>query len=126
MIRVSPRGDRTHKTVEEPSTTATSPAASRNTSSAAETPEQPRPDSVTGPVAPTAAAAGMHRPVTMSRLDTGLLHDWQQRNLSASLPLALRQLENAGNLDNVRLAVRSADRQPRSDGTDSRDGATPT
>jgi uncharacterized protein len=104
---------------------ATSPAASRNTSSAAGTPEQPRPDSVTGPVVPT-AAAGMHRPVTMSRLDTGLLHDWQQRNLSASLPLALRQLENAGNLDNVRLAVRSADHQPRSDGADSQDGATPT
>jgi DUF1680 family protein len=32
------------------------------------------------------------------------LHQWQLRNRAASLPLALRQLEAAGNLDNVRLA----------------------
>jgi uncharacterized protein len=38
----------------------------------------------------------------------GLLHRWQQRNLTSSLPLALRQLQDAGNLDNLRLAVRSA------------------
>ncbi|MFY9998506.1 MAG: beta-L-arabinofuranosidase domain-containing protein, partial [Trebonia sp.] len=38
----------------------------------------------------------------------GLLHDWQRRNLAESLPLALRQLEAAGNLDNVRLAIQVA------------------
>jgi hypothetical protein len=36
-----------------------------------------------------------------------LLHQWQQRNLAASLPLALRQLEDAGNLENVRLAIKA-------------------
>jgi DUF1680 family protein len=35
------------------------------------------------------------------------MHEWQQRNLASSLPLALRQLEDAGNLDNVRLAVQT-------------------
>ena len=39
------------------------------------------------------------------RLTSGLLHDWQQRNRAASLPLALRQLQAAGNLDNLRLAI---------------------
>jgi DUF1680 family protein len=34
-----------------------------------------------------------------------LLSDWQRRNRSASLPLALRQLEAAGNLANLRLAI---------------------
>ncbi len=100
-----------------PSNVVTPPAASPAAPPAAGavgTPEQPRPASVAGPVAPTAAVAGMHRPLTVSRLDAGLLHDWQHRNLSASLPLALRQLEDAGNLDNVRLAVRSAGHQPPS------------
>jgi len=96
-------------------TPATSPAGA---------PEQSRPDGVTGPVAPTAAAAGMHRPLAMTRLDAGLLHDWQQRNLAASLPLALRQLEDAGNLDNVRLAVHSAEHQARPGGVSSADGAS--
>jgi len=41
-------------------------------------------------------------------ITSGLLHQWQQRNLAASLPLALRQLEDAGNLDNVRLAIQAA------------------
>ena len=66
------------------------------------------PGSVTGPVAPTAAASGTHQPVTRARLAAGLLHQWQERNLTASLPLAVRQLEDAGNLDNVRLAIRAA------------------
>lgn len=66
------------------------------------------PGSVTGPVAPTAAASGTHHPVTRARLAAGLLRQWQERNLAASLPLALRQLEDAGNLDNVRLAIQAA------------------
>ena len=65
------------------------------------------PESVTGPVAPTATASGTHQPLTRGSLTGGLLHQWQQRNLAASLPLALRQLEDAGNLDNVRLAIQA-------------------
>src|SRR5205085_12509351 len=66
------------------------------------------PGSVTGPVAPTATASGTHQPLTRASLASGLLHQWQERNLAASLPLALRQLEDAGNLDNVRLAIQAA------------------
>ncbi len=60
-----------------------------------------------GPVDPTAAADVAHRPVAGlgATLTSGLLADWQHRNREASLPLALRQLETAGNLDNVRLAI---------------------
>ncbi|HXW43960.1 MAG TPA: beta-L-arabinofuranosidase domain-containing protein, partial [Streptosporangiaceae bacterium] len=59
-----------------------------------------------GPVYPTLAARVAHRPLggQGAQLTGGLLHDWQQRNRAASLPLALRQLEAAGNLDNLRLA----------------------
>jgi hypothetical protein len=95
---------------------ATSPAQPDATSPAqpdATSPAQPAAASqagVAGPVAPTAAAAGTHRPVIGSRLTGGLLHRWQHRSRTASLPLALRQLENAGNLDNVRLALRSRKR----------------
>ncbi len=63
------------------------------------------PGSVTGPVAPVAAAPGTHQPLARASLAEGLLHQWQRRNLAASLPLALRQLEDAGNLNNVRLAI---------------------
>lgn len=60
-----------------------------------------------GPVHPTGAARIAHRPLAGQgvRLAGGLLGDWQQRNRAASLPLALRQLETAGNLDNLRLAI---------------------
>ncbi|HEY3907408.1 MAG TPA: beta-L-arabinofuranosidase domain-containing protein [Streptosporangiaceae bacterium] len=60
-----------------------------------------------GPVRPTTGASVVHRPVDGlgTRLSSGLLSDWQQRNRSASLPLALRQLEAAGNLANLRLAI---------------------
>jgi DUF1680 family protein len=87
---------------------ATSPAQPDAASPAPPNATSPAGD--TGPVAPTAAAAGPHRPVTGSRLTGGLLHRWQHRSRTASLPLALRQLENAGNLDNMRLAVRSRER----------------
>jgi hypothetical protein len=77
------------------------------------------PDSVTGPVAPTAATAGSHQPLAGPRLTAGLLHQWQQRNLAAGLPLALRQLQDAGNLDNVRLAIQAdGAAQPKSAGAD--------
>ena len=60
-----------------------------------------------GPVYPTESATVAHRPLDRAgvRLTDGLLHDWQQRNRAASLPLALRQLQAAGNLDNLRLAI---------------------
>jgi len=63
-----------------------------------------------GPVHPTAAAAVAHRPLDAGRvsLTGGLLRSWQQRNLVVSLPLALRQLETAGNLANLRLAISGA------------------
>ena len=63
-----------------------------------------------GPIGMSATATWSHRPLPGrgARLTGGLLHDWQQRNLAESLPLALRQLEAAGNLDNVRLAIRAA------------------
>jgi uncharacterized protein len=63
-----------------------------------------------GPVSPSPAAAVVHRPLggRAARLDAGLLHDWQQRNRASSLPLALRQLETAGNLGNLRLVIAGA------------------
>jgi uncharacterized protein len=72
--------------------------------------ETDRTSAVRGPVSPTASAAVTHRPLTGpgARLTGGLLHDWQQRSREASLPLALRQMEAAGNLDNLRLAVAGA------------------
>src|SRR5215469_10579683 len=63
-----------------------------------------------GPVRPTPAAMVAHRPVGGHgvQLAEGLLHRWQLRNQTASLPLALRQLETAGNLTNLRLASSGA------------------
>jgi DUF1680 family protein len=62
-----------------------------------------------GPVSPSPGAAVAHRPLSGgARLEAGLLYDWQQRNRAASLPLALRQLETAGNLANLRLAIAGA------------------
>jgi len=60
-----------------------------------------------GPAHPTPGARTAHRPLAGpgAALTGGLLHDWQQRNREASLPLALRQLEVAGNLDNMRAAA---------------------
>jgi DUF1680 family protein len=60
-----------------------------------------------GPAVPSASAAVAHRPVPADgvRLTAGLLHQWQLRNKDASLPLALKQLEAAGNLSNLRLAL---------------------
>jgi DUF1680 family protein len=55
---------------------------------------------------PTASAIAAQRPLeTAARLTGGLLHQWQLRNVTASLPLAVRQLAAAGNLDNLRLAI---------------------
>jgi hypothetical protein len=63
-----------------------------------------------GPAVPSASASVAHQPLPGggARLSAGLLHAWQQRNAGASLPLALRQLETAGNLANIRLAISGA------------------
>jgi len=63
-----------------------------------------------GPAIPTAGALTAHHPLggPGAELTAGLLHEWQRRNGEASLPLALRQLEVAGNLDNVRAAAEAA------------------
>ena len=63
-----------------------------------------------GPASPTPSAAVAHRPPDGPgvRLTAGLLHDWQRRSHEASLPLALRQMEAAGNLANLRLAIAGA------------------
>jgi uncharacterized protein len=59
------------------------------------------------PVSSSPVAVVVHRPLAgrVAWLDSGLLQDWQQRNRVSSLPLALRQLEAAGNLGNLRLAI---------------------
>src|SRR5215472_17848808 len=63
-----------------------------------------------GPAIPSSGAAVALRPLpyTGARLSGGQLHDWQERNRAASLPLALRQLEAAGNLGNLRLVIDGA------------------
>jgi uncharacterized protein len=66
-----------------------------------------------GPVTPTASARVSHRPVGAARgpgsggveLKGGPLDDWRRRNRDVSMPLALRRLEAAGNVENLRLAV---------------------
>jgi len=68
----------------------------------------PRDAALDGPVGMSAATDWAHHPARGARLTGGLLHDWQQRNLAESLPIALRQLKAAGNLDNVRLAVQGS------------------
>ena len=85
-----------------------SPELPSAAASATSLPVRPDPAPPAGPVAPTARAAGAHQPTVRARLAGGLLGRWQHRSLTASLPLALRQLEDAGNLDNLRLAVRTA------------------
>ena len=64
-----------------------------------------------------AAIAAQHPlPAAGARLTGGLLHDWQRRNATASMPLALHQLVVAGNLDNLQLAIRAA-AEPAAPGT---------
>jgi DUF1680 family protein len=59
-----------------------------------------------GPAIPSPSASVVLHPLGRDSvtITSGLLHQWQERNRSASLPMALRQLETAGNLANLRLA----------------------
>ncbi|HEY1699138.1 MAG TPA: beta-L-arabinofuranosidase domain-containing protein [Trebonia sp.] len=65
------------------------------------------PADLSGPVGRSSSPDWAHYPAPgrETRLTGGLLGEWQRRNVDASLPLALRQLDAAGNLDNVRLAI---------------------
>ena len=56
--------------------------------------------SIVGPVAPGAHA--VVRPAESVRLQPGLLHDWAERNRTATIPHGISELERAGNLENVR------------------------
>ena len=60
-----------------------------------------------GPAIPSRSVSVVLRPLGRDSvtITSGLLHQWQERNRSASLPLALRQLDTAGNLANLRLAI---------------------
>jgi len=60
-----------------------------------------------GPVRPTARAISAHRPLggRGPELSGGLLRDWQARSRDVSLPMALRHLRTAGNMENLRLAA---------------------
>jgi hypothetical protein len=62
---------------------------------------------LSGPVGRSGSPDWAHYPAPGrdTRLTGGLLGEWQRRNADASLPLALRQLDAAGNLDNLRLAI---------------------
>ena len=86
-----------------------------------------------GPAVPTRSAIAAQHPLPAAgvRLTGGLLHEWQRRNATASMPLALHQLVVAGNLDNLQLAIRAAqDTQNAQDTQDTQDtpaatGVTP-
>src|SRR5262245_20604357 len=60
-----------------------------------------------GPVRPTAHAISAHRPLggRGPELSGGLLREWQARSREVSLPMALRHLRTAGNMENLRLAA---------------------
>jgi len=64
-----------------------------------------------GPVSPSQSADVVHRPVPGpgTQLAGGLLGDWQRRSSAVSLPLAVTQMEAAGNLGNLRLAIAASD-----------------
>ena len=68
-----------------------------------------------GPAIPSPSASVVLRPLGRDSvtINSGLLHQWQERNRSASLPLALRQLDTAGNLANLRLASSHAEGEYR-------------
>jgi uncharacterized protein len=68
-----------------------------------------------GPAVPTAQAQVRHRPLGLRdvELTGGPLARWQQINRDASIPLGLKQLDEAGNLDNLRLAAGASETEFR-------------
>ncbi|MGW5366021.1 glycoside hydrolase family 127 protein [Actinopolymorpha pittospori] len=65
---------------------------------------------VGGPVTPTAKSRAVHHTLGLRdvSIDGGPLGRWQATNRSASIPLGIKQLEEAGNLHNLRLAAGEA------------------
>jgi hypothetical protein len=108
-------------------TPGTAPNATLGTSPTTAPPEtHGSPPAPSGPVIPTASAIAAQHPLPASgvRLTGGLLHDWESRNVTASMPLALHQLVVAGNLDNLQLAIHAAAAEPAASGP--RGSAPPT
>jgi DUF1680 family protein len=60
---------------------------------------------VSGPIAPTPAAASRLRPVSGARITGGLLAARQRANGEAAVPSGQKRLDAAGNLDNLRIAA---------------------
>ena len=70
-------------------------------------PTQSRIATIGAPVAPGTDAAVLLRPLAMDDVDLsgGFWFDRQQVNREVSIPLALARLDEAGNLDNLRMAA---------------------
>lgn len=70
-----------------------------------------RSEQVRGPAVPTSASRAVHRPLGIQDvvLSGGPFGRWQMVNRDVSIPLGMRQLEEAGNLDNLRLTAGQAD-----------------
>jgi uncharacterized protein len=68
-----------------------------------------------GPVAPTDAAWCRLRPVPFGsvRITGGLFAERQRANREAAIPTGQERLESAGNLDNLRIAAREKEGEPR-------------
>lgn len=62
-----------------------------------------------GPAVPTPSGRAVHRPLGIRdvALTGGPLGRWQQVNRAASIPLGIKQLDEVGNLDNLRLAAQA-------------------
>lgn len=58
-----------------------------------------------GPIVPTEGAVVAQRPVRQASLTGGQWRHWQDVNRTASVPLGLAKLEEAGNYANLRLAA---------------------
>ncbi|CAM3625902.1 glycoside hydrolase family 127 protein [Occultella aeris] len=58
-----------------------------------------------GPLVPTPRAVAVQRPLGTATLTGGLWRHWQQVNRSASIPLGIAKLDEAGNFTNLRLAA---------------------
>ncbi|WP_154792561.1 glycoside hydrolase family 127 protein [Occultella kanbiaonis] len=58
-----------------------------------------------GPLVPTPRSVAVQGPVRTAALTGGLWRHWQQINRSASIPLGIAKLDEAGNLTNLRLAA---------------------
>jgi uncharacterized protein len=64
-------------------------------------------DAAAGPCVPSAQAAASQRPLGLEsvQLKGGMWAEWQERNRTMSLRVAIERLEAAGNLDNFRIAA---------------------